>query len=71
MNWLASLGRYYALMVRTFSKPEKFSIYWKQILREIESLGLGSLGIVAIISMFMGAVITIQSAFGFESPCIP
>ena len=71
MNWLASLGRYYALMVRTFSKPEKFSIYWKQILREIESLGLGSLGIVAIISMFMGAVITIQSAFGFESPWIP
>ena len=71
MNWLASLGRYYALMVRTFSKPEKFSIYWKQILREIESLGLGSLGIVAIISMFMGAVITIHSAFGFESPWIP
>ena len=71
MNWLASLGRYYALMVRTFSKPEKFSIYWKQILREIESLGLGSLGIVAIISMFMGAVIIIQSAFGFESPWIP
>jgi phospholipid/cholesterol/gamma-HCH transport system permease protein len=59
------------LMVRVFSKPEKFSIYWKQIIKEIDSLGLGSLGIVAIISMFMGAVITIQSAFGFESPWIP
>ncbi len=58
-------------MVRTFSKPEKFSIYRKQITKEIESLGIGSLGIVAIISMFMGAVITIQSAFGFESPWIP
>ncbi len=71
MNWLASLGRYYMLMVRTFSKPEKFSIYRKQIFKEIDSLGIGSLGIVAIISMFMGAVITIQSAFGFESPWIP
>jgi phospholipid/cholesterol/gamma-HCH transport system permease protein len=38
---------------------------------EIESLGIGSLGIVAIISIFMGAVITIQSAVGFESPWIP
>ena len=59
------------LMVRVFSKPEKFSIYWRQITIEVESLGLGSLGIVTIISMFMGAVITIQSAFGFESPWIP
>ncbi len=71
MTWLTSLGRYYILMTRTFSKPEKFSIYRKQIIREIENVGLGSLGIVAIISLFMGAVITIQSAFGFESPWIP
>ena len=41
------------------------------MLTEIVSLGIGSLGIVAIISIFMGAVITIQSAFGFESPWIP
>lgn len=71
MTWLTSLGRYYILMTRTFSKPEKFSIYRKQIIKEIENVGLGSLGIVAIISLFMGAVITIQSAFGFESPWIP
>lgn len=71
MTWLTSLGRYYILMTRTFSKPEKFSIYRKQIVKEIENVGLGSLGIVAIISLFMGAVITIQSAFGFESPWIP
>ena len=71
MTWLTSLGRYYMLMNRVFSKPEKISIYWKQLIKEIENLGLGSLGIVTIISMFMGAVITIQSAFGFESPWIP
>jgi phospholipid/cholesterol/gamma-HCH transport system permease protein len=37
----------------------------------VNSIGIGSLGIVSIISIFMGAVITIQTAFGFESPWIP
>jgi phospholipid/cholesterol/gamma-HCH transport system permease protein len=58
-------------MNRTFSRPEKYSIYRKRIFEEINTLGIGSLGIVAIISIFMGAVITIQSAFNFESPLIP
>lgn len=58
-------------MNRTFSKPEKFSIYKEQFFKEIDNLGIGSLGIVSIISIFMGAVITIQSAFNFESPLIP
>lgn len=58
-------------MSRVFKKPEKYSIYRKQILIEIDKLGIGSLGIVAIISIFMGAVITIQAAFGFTSPWVP
>lgn len=65
------IGKYYLLMRMVFSRPEKISIYRKQILFEIYSLGIGSLGIVAIISIFMGAVITIQSAFGFTSPFVP
>jgi phospholipid/cholesterol/gamma-HCH transport system permease protein len=64
-------GRYYMLMKRTFGKPEKMSIYIDRIFEEMDLLGIGSLGIVAIISVFMGAVITIQSAFNFESPLIP
>jgi phospholipid/cholesterol/gamma-HCH transport system permease protein len=71
MNWLYHFGRYYLLVKRTFKRPEKFSIYWKQYVLQMESLGIGSLGIVSIISIFMGAVICIQSAFGFESPWIP
>ena len=58
-------------MYRVFRKPEKFSIYKVQIIKEIESLGLGSLGIVAIISVFMGAVVTIQTAISVDSPLIP
>ncbi len=71
MNILQHLGSYYLLMARVFSKPEKGAIYRKQIFVEMDKLGIGSLGIVAIISVFMGAVITIQAAFGFESPWIP
>lgn len=59
------------LLGRVFSKPEKVSIYRNQFFNEVDKLGIGSLGIVAIISVFMGAVITIQSAFNFESPWIP
>jgi phospholipid/cholesterol/gamma-HCH transport system permease protein len=65
------IGRYFLLLNRVFSKPEKSVIYRNRFFEEVNSLGIGSLGIVAIISVFMGAVITIQAAFGFESPWIP
>ena len=58
-------------MGKVFSKPEKMAIYRKRILAEIQDLGLNSIGIVAIISVFMGAVITIQMALNLESPFIP
>lgn len=71
MRIFFNVGRYFMLMKRTFSKPEKFSIYIDRIFEEINILGVGSLGIVAIISTFIGAVITIQSAFNFNSPLVP
>jgi phospholipid/cholesterol/gamma-HCH transport system permease protein len=71
MKLLQHIGEYSILMFRVFSRPENLKIYMRQLLKEIDSLGVGSLAIVAIISVFMGAVITIQSAFGFESPWIP
>lgn len=64
-------GRYFMLMKRSFGKPEKLSIFRNRIFEEITILGVNSLGIVAIISVFMGAVITIQSAFNFENPLVP
>ncbi|MGL4597407.1 MAG: MlaE family ABC transporter permease, partial [Bacteroidia bacterium] len=65
------IGAYWLLMRQVFRKPEKWSIFWRRFFEEVNAIGIGSLGIVAIISIFMGAVITIQSAFGFESPWIP
>jgi phospholipid/cholesterol/gamma-HCH transport system permease protein len=65
------LGRYFLLMTRVFSQPQRYKVYYKQVVREMESLGINSIGIVAIISIFMGAVITIQTAYNTTSPLIP
>lgn len=71
MNLFSHIGRYFMLLGRVFSKPEKVSVYFRQIISEINAIGIGSLTIVAIISVFMGGVITIQSAFSFTNPLIP
>jgi len=71
MELMYHLGRYYLLIRQVFQKPEKTSIYMRQIITEIDSLGVNSFGIVAIVSIFMGAVITIQTALGIDSGWIP
>jgi phospholipid/cholesterol/gamma-HCH transport system permease protein len=59
------------LFRRVFSVPEKRAIFSKQIILEIEKIGLNSLGIVIIISLFVGAVVTIQTAFNLSNPFLP
>jgi phospholipid/cholesterol/gamma-HCH transport system permease protein len=71
MKLFYHLGRYLLLIKLILRKPEKASIYRKQILVEMENLGLDSLGIVVIISVFMGAVLTIQTAFNTDHPLLP
>lgn len=65
------IGRYFLLLVRVFSRPERWRIYWEQMLKEINKLGLESMGIITIISVFMGGVITIQTASNIDSAFIP
>lgn len=71
MNFFHIFGRYVILMSRVFARPEKHSIYLKQTIKEIENLGLNSVGIVIIISIFIGAVITLQTRYNLESSWIP
>ena len=52
-------------------KPEKFIVYYRQIMHELVSIGVGAIGIVALTSVFMGAVITIQSAYNLVNPMVP
>jgi phospholipid/cholesterol/gamma-HCH transport system permease protein len=71
MKVLKPVGEYFILLGRILSKPEKGIIYYKQVVREIETLGVLSIGIVIIISIFMGAVITLQTRYNLENPLIP
>lgn len=70
-KFLANLGRYYLLMKKVFTKPEKAAVYYKQTIHELVYLGLNSVGIISIISFFMGAVITLQTAYNTENPIYP
>ncbi len=71
MKLLYHIGNYFLLLKRVFSKPEKSGVFFRLFIREVEMLGINSLGIVIIISVFMGAVITLQTAYNIESPFIP
>jgi phospholipid/cholesterol/gamma-HCH transport system permease protein len=71
MYLLYHLGKYFLFLSKVFAKPEKLNVYYRQILREIENLGINSIGIVAIISLFIGAVITIQTAYNTPSTLFP
>lgn len=70
LNLLFHTGHYFQLLGEVFSKPERFSLYWKRTVEEIDLLGVKSLGLVALLSVFMGAVITIQTKTNIDSPLI-
>ena len=57
---LNTFGNYLVLMGKVFTKPERWRMFFKQYVREIEQLGVNSTFIVMLISLFIGAVITIQ-----------
>ncbi len=65
------VGRYFILMGKVFSRPEKVSIYRRRVLYEMESLGVDSIGLTALISFFIGAVVTLQMSINFDDGFIP
>ena len=71
LKLLKHLGQYFIMMKKVMSKPEKFRVFWKQLLLEIEKVGLNSIGIVLFISFFVGGVVSIQTAINMSSPLLP
>jgi len=71
LKFLHAFGTYCLLLKKVFSRPEKASVYYKQTIKELMNLGIRSVGIVIIISFFMGAVITLQTAYNTENPIYP
>jgi len=54
-----------------FSRPEKWGIFRARLMNEIEIIGIKSLPIVALLSVFMGGVIALQTAANMTSPVLP
>ncbi len=71
MNYLEHIGKYFIMLGRVFKKPQRSKVFYEALLREIEDLGLKSLGIIMFISFFIGGVIALQTALNLDSPFIP
>lgn len=70
-NIYKHIGRYTLLLVNVFTRAEKRKVYRKLIIDEIDKIGIQSLGIVALLALFMGAVVTLQTAANIDSGWIP
>jgi phospholipid/cholesterol/gamma-HCH transport system permease protein len=71
MNYLEHTGKYFMMLGRVFKKPQRAKVFYEALLKEIEDLGLKSLGIIMFISFFIGGVIALQTALNLNNPFIP
>lgn len=70
-RYLNTFGNYLMLMWRALAIPDRMRMFWKQYVKEMSSLGVDSIGIVLLISFFIGAVICIQIKLNIQSPWMP
>jgi len=71
IKFFKEVGTYCLLMKKVFTVPDKGRMFFRQLPKELEKLGLNSLGIVIIISIFIGAIMTIQTTLNTENPLLP
>lgn len=71
INSVKTFGRYCIFLTQVFRTPDKWKVFFKQLVFEISSLGVDSIPLVVIISIFIGAVIAIQMTINIVSPLIP
>src|ERR1051325_2036122 len=71
MKLIVDLGKFLIMLRGMFSRPENWRMYWREFMHQCAEIGIGSLGILVIISVFMGAVSTVQTAYHLTSAFIP
>ena len=71
MKLFSTIGSYLLMVKGMFTKPENLKMYWKELMHQSVEIGMGSLGIVAVISVFMGAVSAVQTAYQLTNPLFP
>ena len=65
------VGRMSMMLAGTINRPENAKVYWKEFMEQCNDIGIRSLPIVLVISFFLGAVLTIQTAYQLVSPLVP
>jgi len=71
MKFFTKFGQYLLMLKGMFTRPENAKMYWKEFMHQCVEIGIGSLPIVIIISLFLGAVTTVQTAYQLVSPLVP
>ncbi|MBA4196376.1 MAG: ABC transporter permease [Chitinophaga sp.] len=71
MSLFTHFGAYLIMLKGMFTKPENFKMYWKELMHQCVEIGVGAAPIVIIISLFLGAVTTVQTAYQLVSPLVP
>ena len=71
MNFFTHFGKYLLMLKGMFTKTDSVRMFWKEYIKQCYDIGIGSLPIVVIISFFLGAVMTVQTAAQLVNPLIP
>ena len=71
IKFIEHFGKFLVWMKQVFSRPEKMSMYWRETMRQMNDIGIGSLIIVMLISTFMGAVMAVQISYQLGGQFIP
>jgi phospholipid/cholesterol/gamma-HCH transport system permease protein len=71
MKWLEGFGKYFVMLTIVFRFPEKFSVFRKRMFDELEHIGINSIPLVALMSAFIGGVISLQTASNMSNPLLP
>jgi len=71
MGLIEDIGKYLGFLGQVFRRPQKYRITWRQIIVELKDIGIDSIWIVSLMSVFIGAVITLQTSANIDSPLVP
>lgn len=70
-NAIGTFGQYCIFLTKVFTLPDRWKVFVRRTISEIVKLGIDSIPLVVIISVFIGAVIAIQMQLNISSPLIP
>ena len=68
---MRGFGKYLIFLSSLVTRRESFKTYYKLVMEEAVLVGINSILLVALVSSFMGAVTTVQTAYNMVSPLIP